>query len=348
MSAARRPSGNSPKERAFIGSITTRPDIRLFFVFGQDESAIADIADGLAAQLPADAERIDLDSDKIRNDPALLADEAASLSLFGESRYIRLNFRREEGLAAVENLLALDNGNVVIATAGNLTKASKLRKLVEGSKRAASHICYVPNEGEAAAAIMAAAAAEGLKLDRTLASRIARYTGQDRKLAAMEIEKLALYHDSSPERPVAVSIEAFEALSAETGEENIGGLIHQVMGGNLRGLGIELKQAREMGMDAVRIVRAMQRRVALLAGLRAKADKGGSISVIVESTRAIFFKERDEFVKQLGRWPSARLAALNGHLLSVEAQLMSVRDGLGSTILEQELTRITRAAARRG
>lgn len=342
------PVGNNPKERAFIGSITSRPDIRLFLVFGQDESAIADIADGLAAQLPADAERIDLDSDRIRNDPALLADEASSLSLFGGARYIRLNFRREEGLAAVENLLDLDDGSVVIATAGNLAKTSKLRKLAEASKRAATHICYVPNEGEAAAAIMAAAAAEGLKLDRALAARISRYTGQDRKLAAMEIEKLALYHDSSPERPMTVSLEAFEALSAETGEENIGGLIHQVMGGNLRGLGIELKQAREMGMDGIRIVRAMQRRVSLLAGLRAKADKGGSVSSIVEGTRAIFFKERDEFVRQLGRWPSPRLAALNGHLLDVEAKLMSVKEGMGAIILEQELTRITRAAARRG
>ncbi len=342
-----KPAGNNPKERTFIGSINSRPDVRLFLVFGPDESAVADVADALAAQMPADAERIDIDSDRIRNDPALLADEASSLSLFGGARYIRLTIRREEGVAAIENLLELDSGNIVIATAGNLTKASKLRKLAEGSKRALTHICYVPNEGEAAAAIMAAAAAEGLKLDRALAARMARYTGQDRKLAAMEVEKLALYHDSSPERPVTVTREAFEALSAETDEEDISGLINQVMGGNLRGLGIELQQAREVGLDGIRIVRAMQRRVAMLAGLRAKADKGGSISQIVESNRAIFFKERDEFVRQLGRWPSNRLAALNSHLLMVEAQLMSVKEGLGSVILEQELTRVARAAARR-
>mgnify|MGYP006146766071 CR=1 FL=1 len=79
-----------------------------------------------------DSERIDIDSDRIRNDPALLADEASALSLFGDKRHIRLNFRREEGLAAVENLLSLEgDANPVIATAGNLTKASKLRKLAE-------------------------------------------------------------------------------------------------------------------------------------------------------------------------------------------------------------------------
>lgn len=338
---------SSPKERAFISAISARPDVRLFLVFGQDESAIADIAAQMAAQLGA-AERIDLDSDRIRNDPALLADEASALSLFGDKRYIRLNFRREEGLAAVENLLEISgDANPVIAIAGNLTKASKLRKLAESHSRAMAHICYMPEEGTAAASVMAYAATLGLKLDRSLGARIARYTGQDRKLAQAELEKLALYYDAAPERPATVEVAAFEALSAETGEENVGGLVNQVMSGELRALGRELASAREMGVDAIRIIRALQRRVALLLSLRAKVDAGSNAGAVVKATRSIFFKEADEFVKQLGRWPSARLAGLNGHLLSVEAKLMSVKDGLGSVILEEELIRIARAAARR-
>jgi DNA polymerase-3 subunit delta len=338
---------STPKERAFISAVATRPDIRFFLVYGQDESAIADIAGQMAVQLGG-AERIDLDSDRIRNDPALLADEASALSLFGDKRYVRLNFRREEGLAAVENLLELENStNPVIAIAGNLTKASKLRKLAESHKRAMAHICYLPEEGTAAASVMAYAATLGLKLDRSLGARIARYTGQDRKLAQAEIEKLALYYDAAPERPMTVEVAAFEALSAETGEENVGGLVNQVMGGELRALGRELASARDMGVDAIRIVRALQRRVALLSSLRAKVDAGSNAGAVVKATRSIFFKEADDFVKQLGRWPSVRLAGLNGHLLEVEAKLMSVKDGLGSVILEEELIRIARAAARR-
>lgn len=339
---------SSPKERAFVGAITARPDVRFFLIFGQDESAIADIAAQMAAQLGPTAERIDIDSDRIRNDPALLADEASALSLFGDKRYVRLNFRREEGLAAVENLLALtSDANPVIAIAGNLTKANKLRKLAESHPRAMPYICYMPEEGDAAAAIMAGAAVQGLKLDRSLASRIARYTGQDRKLAAAEIEKLALYYDASPERPATVEVSAFEALSAETGEENISGLINQVMGGELRKVGVELAAARDIGVDTIRIIRALQRRVTLLAALRARVDKGSNAGAVVKATRSIFWKEADDFVRQLGRWPSVRLAGLNGHLVDVEARLMSVKEGLGGVILEEELIRIARAAARR-
>jgi DNA polymerase III subunit delta len=338
----------SPKERSFIGAVTARPDIRLFFIFGQDESAIADIAGQMAVQLGA-AERVDIDSDRIRNDPALLADEASALSLFGDRRYIRLNFRREEGLDAVANLLDLaSETNPVIATAGNLAKTSKLRKLVEGHKRALAHICYLPDERDAAASVIAYAATQGLKLDRSLAARIARYTGQDRKLAQAEVEKLALYYDAAPERPCTVGVAAFEALSAETGEEDVGGLVNHLMSGELRNLGSDLLAARDMGIDAIRIVRALQRRVALLLSLRAKVDEGGNPAALAKANRSIFYKEEGEFVRQLGRWSSKRLAGLNGHLLEVEGKLMAVRDGLSTVILEEELVRIARAASRMG
>ncbi len=353
MSAASAPPWGAPKgkisEREFVAAITNFPDVRLFLVFGQDESAIADIAEKLAVQIGPGAERIDIDSDKIKNDPALLADEAASISLFGDQRYIRINMRREEGLAAFENLLDAEHGgNPVIAIAGNLTKTSKLRKLAETSPRAVAYICYPPSESDAAAAVMAAASASGLRLDRALAVRISRYTGGDRKLAAMEVEKLALYYDAAPDRPATVEITAFEALSAETDEENVQSLINHVMGGNVRKLGQELTTARAIGIDAVRIVRAMQRRVALLTSLRAKVDNGAAAGALVRATPAIFFKEKDDFINQLGRWSSARLAACNGHLLAIERRLMAVKAELGVVILEQELTRITRAAAKSG
>ncbi len=342
-----RGAAKKPSEGDFINGITARPDIRLFLIYGPDESMAADMAAQMAAKLGADAERIDLDSDKIRSDPALLTDEACSLSLFGGARYIRLNMRREEGQPAFENLLNAANGGCpVIAIAGDLKKTSKLLKLAEASKLAATFICYLPDEGSAATAIMSLASTMGLKLERALALRIARYTGQDRKLAALEVEKLALYYDAAPDRPATVEIAAFEALSAETGEENVQALVNQVMSGNLKKLGAEITTSRQMGVDAIRVVRAMQRRVVTLAGLRAQVDGNASPADVVSKTRSIFWKERGDFTDQLGRWQSSRLAGLNGHLLDIEQRLMSMKAEAGVVILEQELTKIARAAAR--
>ncbi len=335
------------REIDFINQITKRADIRLFFIFGQDESAIANIATQMAQQLPSDSEAVDLDSAKLRGDPALLSDEAASTSLFGGSRYIRLHFAREEGVDAIENLLNAEQaGNPVIATAGDLKKTSKLRKLVESHPLAAAQICYLPTESEAAQLIMVAAQAEGLKLDRALAQRIAHYTGQDRRLAASEIQKLALYYDAAPDRPAQVDADIFKALSAETNEEDVGALVNQVMGGEIKAMGAELVSARVLGLEPIRIIRALQRRVAQLMGMRAKVEGGLSPAQVVESNRAIFWKERDAYKQQLSRWPAARLAGLNAHLLEVERNMMATKADIGAVILEQELSRMARAAAR--
>jgi DNA polymerase III subunit delta len=335
------------READFVAAITARPDIRLFFIFGQDESAISGIASAMAAKMGPEAEAVDIESDKLRGDPALLADEAASTSLFGETRYIRLAFRREEGVDAVENLLNADiAGNPVIATAGDLKKGSRLRKIVEGSPRALAYICYPPTEAEATDAVLGMAQKAGLKLDRALAAQIARYTGQDRRLAASEVEKLALYHDASPERPVLVEAAAFTALAAETNEEDINSLVNQVMGGEVRALGRQLTEARVMGVEPIRIIRSLQRRTALLAGLRAKVDGGANPGALVRATKSIFWKEQDEHARQLQRWTSARLSGLMGHLLELERRLMALGGDLGPVLLEEELARIARAAAR--
>ena len=333
-------------EPDLIQAIASQPAIRLFLIFGQDESAIADICSKLAAAVGADAERIDMDSGQIEKDPAMLADEASSLSLFGGKRYINLTIRREEGLDALTNLLEAEHaGNVVIARAGDLKKTSKIRKLGESSPRVITHICYPPSEVDAASAISRLASESGLRLDRALAMQISRSTGQDRKLAAMEIEKLALYYDAVPGDNKLVDAQDLEALSADNDEENLQALINRVMGGDLKMLGRELAIARQTGVDAIRIIRALQRRIAMLAGLRGKVDGGLSPDNVV-NTPAIFWKEKALIATQLRCWPSARLAALNGHLLETEKKLMSVKAELGSIILEEELTKISRAAAR--
>ena len=333
-------------ESDLVQAITSQPNIRLFLIFGQDESAIADICSKLAAAVGDDAERIDMDSGQIDKDPAILADEASSLSLFGGKRFIRLVIRREEALNAFTNLLEAEHaGNVVIASAGDLKKTSKIRKLGEASPLAITHICYPPSEADAAAAISRLASENGLRLDRALAMQISRSTGQDRRLAAMEVEKLALYYDAMPGDAKLVDADALEALSADNDEENVQALVDRVMGGDLRMLGRELAIARQTGVDAIRIIRALQRRIAMLTGLRSKVDGGLSPDNVV-NTPSIFWKEKASIASQLRSWPSARLAALNGHLLETEKKLMSVKAELGSIILEEELAKISRAAAR--
>ncbi len=80
------------------------PATRLYLLHGPDESGAAELAARLARALGPDAERVDLDMKALREQPGRLADEAASMSLFGGARYIRVTGvrgrRRRGGRAA--------------------------------------------------------------------------------------------------------------------------------------------------------------------------------------------------------------------------------------------------------
>ncbi len=341
-------SGRKLHERDLIAAIGKRPDIRLFLLFGSDPSTIEDIARKLAAEMK-NAERIDLEGSQLRSDSALLADEAAAISLFGDKRYIRLRLQRDEGFAAIENLLdAVGADTPVIATTGNLTPANKLRKLGQSHAAVMMLPCYPPSEQNAVAHVQRLAEAAGLRMDRMLAQRLAESTGFDRTLAAGEIEKIALYCDASPDRPATVEPDMLAKLGAETLEENISGLLGAVMAGDVARSSEEIGDARQLGLNEVRIVKALQRRVMQLAGLRAEVDHGAQVGPLVDRTRSIFFKEQGAYKQVLSLWSSARLTRLNARLFELERQLMTGGSQLAGPMLANELLLIARAAQPRG
>ncbi|MCE3519690.1 hypothetical protein LXJ58_33600, partial [Escherichia coli] len=121
----------------------------LFLLHGPDGSAAAELAGRLAQAMGPGAERIDLDGAALKNDPARLADEAASLSLFGERRHIRVSPAGEESLEALSTLLAADHaGNPVVVLAPTVKSTAKIVKLAIDSPRAMAFACYEPSAAD--------------------------------------------------------------------------------------------------------------------------------------------------------------------------------------------------------
>jgi DNA polymerase III subunit delta len=323
-------------------------DVRLFLMHGNDESVAEDAARQLAKAMGGGAERVDIDSSELKNDPARLLDEAASMSLFGDKRYIRLRITRDDALPALENLLsAVAAGNPVIATAGNLTKANKIRKLAESSPRAMAMGCYPPDEKDVVARIIDRAREQGLKLDRVLARQIYAATHGDVFLAEMEVEKLVLYTDAAPDRPRDADPSMLAALGAETAEEDMNALLHAVLAGDSGKLGAELRRAAYLNLNAVRIVKALERRTNQLLSLRARLGNGGNARGAVESDRSIFWKEQDAYVRELSLWTAPRLTRLNQRLIGLEGAIMA-NHSMADTLLGHELSAICQAAATAG
>lgn len=316
---------------------------KLYLFYGPDQSNSQALAAKCAAALGPEAERVDMLGSELRNDIARLSDEAAAISLFGDKRYIRLIVNGDEANAAIENLLSSEAaGNPVIAIAGALTGRSKLVKLTSASPDAMTCVSYALNAQQADQMVAELARNAGLRISRDLTRQIAEISATDRALAAIEIEKIALYLDASPEEPAEVTPETVFLLAAATDEQDLNGLIGNLLMGLTQKMLTELQKLKALSVNEVMIVRALQRHVVQLSEMRAKVDQGQNIGDVVKSA---FWAQQNEFAAQLRIWNSSKLSRLIERLMNVEAKLMQSGTA-GGILLENELVTIVRVAER--
>jgi DNA polymerase-3 subunit delta len=324
-------------------------DYRFFLLHGPDEAGSHSLARLAAVGAGEGAERIDLSGAVLKADPARLADEAASISLFGGARYILVQPAGDESLAAVEALLeAPAAGNPVLLVAGALKPASKLLKLALATPAALAFASYAPEGQEAERLVVDMARSEGLSVRTDVARRLADACAGNRFILALELQKLALYLDAAPERPQPLDHEALDAVGAAAGEGDLSRLVDSVGNGNAAMLQAELLRLSGEGVEGVSLIRAVLRRMSLLARLRAQVERGNSPGAVMASHgRSLFWKEKDSVGRQLSRWRPEALARSISRLLDAERQVKA-SGGLGARAVDEELFAICRQAARRG
>ena len=327
---------------------------RVFFFCGQDEAGAAAAADKLAAMLDNPGERVELAGNDLRKDPVLLADEARSTSLFGDTRHIYIRATGDEAHDAVKNLLdTIDAGQgdpcPVLIVASGATDKSRTAKLLE--KRADSLIAmfYPPDLASVTAAVRMMADGAGVRLTGDLAERIARAAGLDVRLAQSEVTKLALYLDASPQAPRGADAEALDAVGARTEEDGFMPLVNAVLSGETGKLAGELHRMRELALNPVGVLLAVERRAAQLAVLSTRIGPRGDVAALLEEeTRAkrVFFRDKRDLAVQLRRWNGRKLGRLGDKLMDMHRALMANNQS-AELLLAQGLAEIARAAAPR-
>lgn len=320
---------------------------RLILLCGPNVTRGQALVEELVQPLAQTAERVDMTISDIADRPGRLNDEANSASLFGDKRYIVLRLNSGEAVratAAIENLLASEaGGDPVFVIAPGMGDKTALAKTISAAPDALIATCYETTPREAAAAIQAMARAEGLQLSREMGQEIAALTSNDLVLARMEVEKIALYLDATPDNPQAPDADILLLLGAENDEEDINLLIHAALNGDAARLAQEIAAARAQGISEIGLIRIMLRHLAKLAELRSKVDKGGKVDSVA-SHPSVFYKEQKHFKRQLQIWSSTHIARLIERILQLEI-LMKSSGQPDQVLLEEELLLIARKAA---
>ncbi|MBW6524232.1 DNA polymerase III subunit delta [Sphingomonas sp. RHCKR47] len=316
-------------------------DIRLFLLHGPDESGALAFATRLARSMGEAAERVDLDAASLRNDPAKLADEAASLSLFGERRFVRVVGAGEESADAVEALLeAPSAGNPVVMIAPSVKATGRLVKIALAGDRAMSFACYPPEGNNAEALVTTMAREQGLRLGAGVAARIVRAGDGDRAIMASEVDKLALYLDAGVEHPRDAGMSDLAEIGAELDEGEITPIVEAVIAGDASALIAALRPMEGADASPIPWLRALARRLASLAEMRAAVDAGEGAGQVVKRFR-VFWREEGATIAALQRWSVQRLMRALEIVRATEREVMA-RGAAGRTIADHQLLTLAR------
>jgi DNA polymerase-3 subunit delta len=335
-------------KEAQISRALDNPDgvVRLYLLYGPDDSGSRALAARLDRAMGADAERIDLDGSTLKDDPARLADEAASISLFGGRRYIRVTGGDECTPAVIALLQAHIAGDPVVLIAGALKPTSSLLKVTLHDPSVLGCASFKPEGGNFDELAISLGRAFGLRLTGPTARRLATDCLNDRAILERELEKIALYLDAAPDRPRDADTNVLEAIGAGLGEANTTSLIDAVLAGRLQNLGAELISVAEGGAGVIPVLRGLSRRLMLLARLRVDVENGQSVgSVMASAGKSLFYKEKDAVTAQLQRWDTKRLRTALERLFAVEQAIKKSRSA-GEVMALEELIAIGRAAER--
>jgi len=322
-----------------IGRAVDQPAeaVRFYLFHGPDEGQSRALATRLLEALGAT--KFAMSSGEIKTDPASLADEASAMSLFGGKRAIWIEPASkdvEEGVIGLLDAAAVES--VVVAIAGQLPKTSPLLKLAEASPQALAFASWAPEGQDAERMVSDLGRRFGLKVGPPVAARLADSTGNDQAIVAQELQKLALYVGASPESPRDLDHEAIDAVGAESAEGDFLRLADLALTGEIDELADELARLPSAGSEAIPVVRSLQRRLLMLAPLRARVERGERPDAVMTSAgRPLFSKEQSKVRRMLTKWSAGDLATAADRAGKLERSLMFTpapdREALGEELL---------------
>ena len=335
--------------KAGLAAALDRPasNVRFYLLYGPDEAGSRALAMRLLKGL-GNAEKFVVVGAAVKSDPASLADEAGAMSLFGGARALWIEPAGEEIVEGVSALLgAAASESAVVAVAGPLRKTSGLLKLAEAHPAALAHCSYIPEGRDMTRVIDDLAQAVGLRISHDVAQRLALAGNSNQAILASELEKYALYLGADRDRPVPLDHETLDLLSADAAESEHLRLGDLALGGRMAALVEELERLPAGGKEAVPVIRALQRRLLMIAPLRARIDRGENVDGVMASLgKSLFFRDKTIVSQMLEAWTSDRIASASARVASLERQLMLGKAPEEAALAETLIT-IARVGQRR-
>ncbi|MFQ5348241.1 MAG: DNA polymerase III subunit delta [Rhodothalassiaceae bacterium] len=312
--------------RALAQTLRSLPgDCRGALLYGRDEGLVRERADVIARQVvndPDDPFRVSrLSAAEIKADPAALADALGALSMTGGRRLVLLDLGSEatSGLGAIVAAALETPGDAfLLIRAGALAPRHALRTVFEKVPDLLAIACYTDSPDALGHLIDESLAAAGLAIDSAARDYLCSQLGQDRAATRQEIEKLVLFKTGDAAR--RISLADVRAVIGDIASSTVFDLVAAVTAGDLAAVDRYLDKAFAVGEQPLAILRLLARRLQqidlVLGHMAAGLSREEALGCLVPR---LFFRDRDRFVRDLARWPAARVRAALDRTLEAEA-----------------------------
>ena len=278
-------------------------------LYGPEPGLVSDRAEQLARRLAAaagpSAEIVRIDDSDLAADPARLAVETRTGSLFGGARIVRFKSgARTEGVGLAD---LLDQGLAcfLIVEAGSLRPSAKLRQSFERAKRAAALPCYGESGSDIARVIDDELGRAKLAIDREAKAHLAALLSADPGLARQEVAKLALYAGEAR----TITAEHVAAIVGDTGQAGLDALAAAAASGDATEALRQLDRLTAGGTALQAALIALARHFERLHRLLAAAESGDGLNEALNAMRPpLHFRQREVLSAQARRWSRARVA----------------------------------------
>jgi DNA polymerase-3 subunit delta len=287
-------------------------------IFGPDSGLIRERAETLLKTVVddlGDPFRVaDLDEQTLAGDPARLFDEAASISMLGGRRVVRVRGASNALAELFESFLSDPKGDaLVVVEGGDLAKSSALRRVFEGADNAVAIPCYLDSQDGLSDVVRDTLKAEGLAIAPDALENAVSRLGSDRGVTRRELEKLALYARGKKQ----VALEDVRAIMGDEAEVRIEEACDAAGTGDLNRLDLALERLWTADVSAVAVLRqamAHFQRLLLVGAAREGVDEA-----MKKLRPPLHFSRSASFKSQAQKWNEARLFEVLDLLLESEA-----------------------------
>ncbi|SCA56364.1 DNA polymerase III, delta subunit [Candidatus Terasakiella magnetica] len=332
------------------GFIKSPPrDVRCILLFGPDQGLVFERSKALAHAVLDDINdpfnSVILQASDIKSDPALIADEAAAMSLTGGRRFIRIQDAADSLTSAFKSYLSDPIGDaVIVLEGGELSARSSLRKLFESNKTIAAAVaCYGDEGRNLSDVIRESLQKHGLNADRDAMGYLLNHLGSDRQVSRGELEKLAIYMGDE----TSVTMEHAMACVGDSGAFSLDNVIMSAGNGDHASLETALMRCFDEGNQPIMILRMLARHFHRLHLAKGAMQKGLGVDDAMRKLRPpVIFKQAPAFKKQLGSWNLPRIAMALEVITQAEAHC-KVTGNPPETVCSRALMRIAQAARAR-